>query len=180
MLVGMGLFKLGVFSAARSNRFYWSLLLGGVMIGVPLILIGYQRNVEAGFSADVTMFLNSQYNYIGSIFMAMAWVGLVILIVKAGALKMATGALAAVGQMALTNYLMQTIICTTIFYGHGLGLFGRFNYLEQIYFVLGVWIVELLWSPWWLKRFRFGPFEWLWRSLTYWRLQPMRRTSATV
>lgn len=175
MLVGMGLFKLGVFSAARSHRFYWCLLLGGILIGVPLILMGYQRNVEAGFSADVTMFLYSQFNYIGSIFVALAWVGLVMLIVKAGALKWLTSALAAVGQMALTNYLMHSIICTTIFYGHGLGLFGQYNYLEQMYFVLGIWIVELIWSPLWLRAFRFGPFEWLWRSLTYWQLQPLKR-----
>ena len=72
------------------------------------------------------------------------------------------------------------IICTTIFYGHGFGLFGRYNYLEQFYFVLGIWLVELIWSPLWLKHFRFGPFEWLWRSLTYWRRQPMKRAPAVA
>ncbi len=178
MLVGMGLYKLGVFSAARSTGLYLGLLVVGVVVGVPLILVGYQRNVEVGFAMEEAMFFNSQFNYFASLFMALAWVGLVMLIVKAGALKLLTGALAAVGQMALTNYLMQTIICTTIFYGHGFGLFGRFNYLEQFYVVLGVWGVELIWSPLWLKHFRFGPFEWLWRSLTYWRLQPMKRAAA--
>jgi uncharacterized protein len=77
--------------------------------------------------------------------------------------------------MALTNYLMQTIICTTIFYGHGLGRFGHFERTEQILTVLAVWIVELIWSPIWMRYFRFGPFEWLWRSLTYLKPQPMRR-----
>lgn len=85
------------------------------------------------------------------------------------------GSLAATGQMALTNYLMQTIICTTIFYGHGLGLFGSVERTGQILIVFAIWAAQLLWSPWWLARFRFGPFEWLWRSMTYLRAQPLRR-----
>ena len=175
MLVGMGLFKLGVFSAASSSKFYWSLLLGGVLIGIPLILVGYQRNVEAGFSADVTMFLNSQFNYVGSIFMALAWVGLVMLIIKAGAMKWLTGALSAVGQMALTNYLMQSILASLVFYGYGLGMYGALDRFGQQLVVVGIWTLQLIWSPIWLARFRYGPAEWLWRSLTYWRRQPMRR-----
>ncbi len=175
MLIGMGLFRLGVFSAKRSMACYLNMLVLGLVIGLPMILLGYQRNVEANFAMESAMFVNSQFNYVGSVFVAMAWVGLVMLVVKAGALSWLTNALSAVGQMALTNYLMQSIICTTIFYGHGFGLFGKFNYLEQFYFVLGVWAVELIWSPLWLKRFRYGPFEWLWRSLTYWRFQPLAR-----
>jgi uncharacterized protein len=76
--------------------------------------------------------------------------------------------------MAFTNYLMHTLICTTIFYGYGLGLFGRVERFGLMAFVLGIWILQLLVSPIWLKHFRFGPAEWLWRSLTYWRRQPMR------
>ena len=77
--------------------------------------------------------------------------------------------------MAFTNYIMQTILCTLIFYGHGLGLFGSMGRTEQALLVLGVWILQLFLSPLWLKHFQFGPLEWVWRSLTYWRLQPMRR-----
>ena len=76
--------------------------------------------------------------------------------------------------MALTNYISQSLICTVIFYGHGLGLFETLGRPEQLLIVLGVWVVQLLWSPWWLDRFRFGPLEWLWRSVTYWSPQPMR------
>jgi uncharacterized protein len=83
-------------------------------------------------------------------------------------------ALAAVGQMALTNYLMQTVICTFLFYGFGMGLYGKLERHELYYVVVAVWLVELVWSPLWLARFRFGPFEWLWRSLTYWQKQPMK------
>ena len=94
---------------------------------------------------------------------------------KSNVLGFAKRVLAAVGQMALTNYPMQSIICTAVFYGHGLGQFGHSDRTEQILTVLGVWIVELIWSPIWMHYFRFGPFEWLWRSLTYLKPQPMQR-----
>jgi uncharacterized protein len=77
--------------------------------------------------------------------------------------------------MAFTNYLVQTVICTTIFYGHGFGLFGSVERTGQILIVLAVWALQLWYSPLWLRHFRFGPAEWLWRSLTYGRPQPMRR-----
>ncbi len=61
-----------------------------------------------------------------------------------------------------------------MFYGYGLALFGRFGRFDLWVFILGVWAVQLVSSPWWLGRYRFGPAEWLWRTLTYWRRQPMR------
>jgi len=76
--------------------------------------------------------------------------------------------------MALTNYLMQSILATFIFYGHGLGLFGTVGRAEQWGYILGIWILQILGSKWWLDRFKFGPFEWLWRSLTYWKLQAIK------
>jgi uncharacterized protein len=77
--------------------------------------------------------------------------------------------------MAFTNYLMQSLICTTLFYGYGFGLFGRLGYAEQLLVVLAVWALQLVISPIWLRSFYFGPMEWVWRSLTYWRPQPMLR-----
>jgi uncharacterized protein len=77
--------------------------------------------------------------------------------------------------MALTNYLLQTVICTAIFYGHGFGLFGQLERWTQALVVLAVWLVQLILSPLWLGRFRFGPAEWLWRTLTYMKRQPMHR-----
>ncbi len=78
------------------------------------------------------------------------------------------------GRMALTNYLIQSLICTFIFYSHGLGKFGQIGPAYLPLFVLAIYGVELMWSPWWLKRFHFGPAEWVWRSLTYGKAQPMR------
>lgn len=83
--------------------------------------------------------------------------------------------LAAAGQMALTNYLLQTIICTTLFYGYGFGLYGQIGAFGGILLTLAIYALQLAFSVWWLRRFRFGPMEWIWRSLTYLRRQPMRR-----
>ena len=88
--------------------------------------------------------------------------------------------LAAVGQMALSNYLFDSIVCTTIFYGYGFDFFGSL-YRPLLYaIVLLIWTFQLLVSPIWLDHFRYGPAEWLWRSLTYWRWQPMRVDSAEM
>jgi len=122
-----------------------------------------------------SFFLGSRYNYRASIPVSLGWVGLVMLVCKKGVLGSVTSRLAAVGRTAFTNYLAQSVLCTTIFYGFGLGLYGDVERTGQILIVFAVWAVQLVVSPLWLRRFRFGPFEWAWRSLTYGRLQPMRR-----
>jgi len=81
--------------------------------------------------------------------------------------------------MAFTNYVTQTVICTTIFFGHGFALYGKVERVGQFAIVVGVWILQLLICPLWLRYFRFGPLEWVWRSLTYWRREPMRLQPAT-
>src|SRR6185437_13276031 len=110
----------------------------------------------------------------GSVMVALGHVGALLLIYKAGMLTWLTTRLAAVGRMALSNYLTHSIVCTTIFYGYGFGLFGTINRTGLAAIVLAIWIFQLIISPIWLEHFRFGPAEWLWRSLTYWRLQPVR------
>jgi uncharacterized protein len=75
--------------------------------------------------------------------------------------------------MALSNYLMQSILCTTLFEGWGFGLFGTLDRIQLLGVVAAIWLVQLAVSPFWLRHFRFGPMEWLWRSLTYWRRYPI-------
>ncbi|UCG16284.1 MAG: DUF418 domain-containing protein [Phycisphaerales bacterium] len=175
MLVGMGLFKLGVFSAKRSYAMYVTMAVIGFSVGIPIILYGVHRNFAAEWSFRSCFCLGAQFNYWASLLVAMGWVGLVMLVCKHSIAPKLIRTLAAVGQMAFTNYLLQTVICTTIFYGHGFGLFGQVERLGQILIVLAVWIVLLVLSPLWLRHFRFGPAEWLWRSLTYMSAPPMRR-----
>jgi uncharacterized protein len=78
-----------------------------------------------------------------------------------------------VGKMAFSNYILQTIICTLIFFGYGLGYFARLEYYQLNFIVVAIWMLQLIISPLWLNHFRFGPLEWAWRSLTYWKRQPM-------
>ena len=80
-----------------------------------------------------------------------------------------------VGQMAFTNYLMQSLLCGFYFYGIGLNKFGELERHELYIVVVIVWLIEITWSHLWLKYFLFGPVEWIWRSLTYWKKQPMKR-----
>ncbi|MEK7834421.1 MAG: DUF418 domain-containing protein [Acidobacteriota bacterium] len=95
---------------------------------------------------------------------------------QAGRVKWLTRLLAAAGQMALSNYLTQSVIFSLVFYGFGFGLFGLLGSAAAALLGLAVFAGQLVTSDWWLRRFRFGPMEWLWRSLTYGRWQPLRRT----
>ncbi len=175
MLIGIVLYRSGFLSGRSRPRTYVAVGGLGLLIGLPLVLTGVANNFEAGWTLEYSMLFGSQYNYWGSLFVSAAWIAVVLLASGWGRLAPLTGLLAAVGRMALTNYLLQTMICTTIFYGHGLGLFGRVERVGQIAIVAGVCVVSLVVSPLWLRRFRYGPFEWMWRSLTYGRRQPMRR-----
>jgi len=82
--------------------------------------------------------------------------------------------LAPMGRMALTNYIMQTLILSLIFHGYAGGLWGQVSRAPQLLLVVGILVFQGFVSAWWLRRFRFGPLEWLWRSATYKSLQPMR------
>ena len=175
MLLGMALHKWGVFAAKRSTAFYLCLLGAGILVGLPVVAWGLHSHETAQWDPITTKFLTSQYNYWGSIIVALGWTGLVMLVVKWGVFRWLQTSLAAVGRMALTNYLLQSIVCITLFYGHGLGWYGSVERTGQAMVVLAMSIAQLVWSPLWLSTFRYGPFEWLWRSLTYWRVQPMRR-----
>ncbi len=103
-----------------------------------------------------------------------------MLIAKTDAMRRLMQRFAAVGRMALTNYLMHSVILTTVFYGYGLGLYGDLSRSWQMVFVAAVVGLQLVVCPWWLRRFRFGPVEWLWRSLAYWERQPMRVAGANT
>jgi uncharacterized protein len=175
MLLGMALFKWGVLTGERPRRFYRGLAAGGLSVGLALAAYGLYRHTEAGWSFPYSMFFGEMYNYWGSLAVSLGYVGLVVLACRAPRLAAALRPVAAVGRTAFSNYLFQTLLCTTLFYGHGFGLFGRVDRVGQLLVVLAVWAVELIVSPRWLRAYRFGPAEWLWRSLTYRRLQPMRQ-----
>lgn len=178
MLAGMALVKWGVLSAQRSRRFYAVTIIAGLAIGWPLSIYGAAQNFAHNWSQDYSMFGGALFNYWGSAAVALAYVSLVMIWWGSSFAEPLKRALGAVGRMAFSNYILETIICTTMFYGHGFGLFGMVPRWGQLCIVVTIWIILGCWSHSWLKRFRFGPLEWLWRGLTYKRRQPMRRALA--
>ncbi len=175
MLIGMALYKWGVFSAKRSARFYNWLMIIGVVLGLPLVIYGVIDNFAHDWEVLHAQFgPGLLFNYFGSVLISLGYVAAIMRMVQANLFGALQQRLAAVGRAALTNYLLHSILATFIFYGHGLGLFGAVERWQQMIVVLLIWLVQLIVSPIWLRHFRFGPFEWLWRSLTYMRLQPLR------
>ena len=175
MLLGMALYKWGVLSAKRSKAFYTRMILIGLLVGWSIVSIGIWKNFEAGWKMDYSMFTGSQFNYIGSLAVALGYIGLIMLICKSNILEAVKRVLSAVGKMAFTNYILMSILATLIFYGHGFGLYGHVERGGQALFVIGIWIIILIISPVWLNYYRYGPLEWLWRTLTYWHRQKFAR-----
>lgn len=176
MLIGMALYKWKILSGERTSKFYFNGFIIGTLIGFPLVIMGVYQNFDHNWAYEYSMFLGSQFNYFGSVFVSFAYICLIMLLVQKGKLIWCQKNLALIGRTALSNYLMQTFICTTLLYGYGLGigLYGKVERWQMIPIVVVVWIIQILLTRFWLKRFRFGPFEWLWRSLTYWKMQPLR------
>jgi uncharacterized protein len=177
MLLGMALFKSGVLSAAKSNAYYIRMTLIGLVCGLALSSMGVYQNFEAEWEMGYSRFVGSQFNYFGSIFTALGYIGIVMLIAKSHVLQGFKKVMSAVGKMAFTNYILMSMIGMFIFYGNGLALFSQVERSEQMLFIAGVWIVMMIISPLWLKHFRFGPLEWLWRVLTYMKMQPFKKAS---
>lgn len=179
-LLGMGLAKAGVFTATRSYRFYGSLVAAGFLVGAPLNYWAAQKWRAANFGIpEYFTYLNSTGDT-GRLLVGMAYVSLIMMACKAG-WRWLTAPLADVGRLALSNYLLTSILLTLFFNGYGLGMFARLERHQLYWVVLGMWAINLLVSPLWLRYFQFGPAEWLWRSLTYWHRQPMRiRQAFTV
>ena len=112
--------------------------------------------------------------------LALFFVALVATLWQKAAWQPLLGVLAPVGRMALTNYLLQTVICVTIFYGYGFGLFGQFGALKATAVAIAIFLGQIVLSTLWLKYFRYGPMEWIWRQLTYRQRLSLRASRATV
>lgn len=167
MMIGLALFKWGFLSG---NAPVWVYLLVAAIGAAALAVVAYQArlNYAAAFEFLHMQSRGSLVNPTLSILITLLYASLLILCVKTGALSFLTNALAPVGQMAFTNYIAQSVIMTVIFYGgRGLGLYGDVSRDMLFAIVAGVWVLQLIWSPLWLSRFKMGPLEWLWRRLSY-------------
>jgi uncharacterized protein len=175
MLIGVALFSLGALQGRWSTRRYVVLTLAGYGLGLTINVLETASILRSGFDPVVVHGLQSSTYELGRLPTTLGHVGLVLLLWRSEAFAAAFRRLAAVGRMAFTNYLTQSLICSLLFTGVGFGLYGQLARHQLYYVVVAIWIVQLLWSPWWLARFRYGPLEWLWRSLTYRAWQPFRR-----
>lgn len=174
MMIGMGLFKAG-FLAGRSPAWIYALF---VALGAGALWLIWRESSEviaAGFPFIETN-LKPANTFLAPL-VSLAYASALILLARFG-LKMILYPLACAGRMAFTNYLTQTLIMTTIFYGgRGLGWYGLIGWPEMWMVIGAVWAAQLIWSPLWLSVFRMGPLEWGWRCLTYRRLVPIRKTT---
>lgn len=162
MLLGMALYRLGVFDASRSVHTYVIMLVLGFSVGIIVNTYEVMTTLNSNYSES--SLYHWSYN-LGRMAMAFGYIGTVMLICKLGVLPRIRGCLAAVGKMALTNYLMQSLFCLTFFIL--LGFYGKLRFHELYYVVFVIWILQLIYSPLWLARYRYGPAEYLWRRWTY-------------
>ncbi|XWW44557.1 DUF418 domain-containing protein [Fibrella sp. USSR17] len=179
MFLGMALLGLGFFSNKLSTETYLTLLLVGYGLGLPVSWFYVQNSanmlLNPGQVIDTYRISPNTLYDVRRVLLALGHASLLLLVYRSQLVPWLMRALTAVGQMAFTNYLTHSIVCSLFFYGYGLGNFGKLAYHQLYYVVFAIWVVQLIISPIWLTYFRFGPFEWLWRSLTYWSPQPMRR-----
>jgi uncharacterized protein len=174
MLLGMSLYKMGFLDGRRAMGQY--AIVAAICIPAGLLLASYGViALERVRFAMPQRTVADLWNYTGAVLASVGYAAVLIMIVKSGALPLLRHALAAVGQMAFSNYLLHSIITAIIFLGWGFGVVGQMDYAEQLLVVVAIWVFQLVVSPIWLAHYRFGPAEWLWRSLTYWQRQPMRR-----
>ncbi len=179
----LGLFLLGAWfvrsgAIARPQDFaglYGRLRLVVFPLGLAMMLVSFVMHptidmVTLNLSTATAMGLSS----LGGTMMALGYLAWIVKGVQSTSTTSLLGRLAPAGRMALTNYLLQSLVCTWIFYGYGLGYFEQLPRAWQVPFVFGFFLLQVGLSQAWLSRFRMGPMEWLWRVATYLKLPPMR------
>ncbi|MFH4967886.1 DUF418 domain-containing protein [Gaetbulibacter sp. M240] len=174
MLLGIALFKLNILSAEKSYKFYGLIALIGYAIGISINYYEIKTILDSQFS--FMGFSQSFATYqLGRVPVAIGHIGLIMLFCKLPLLNWLKKSLAAVGKMALTNYIMHSVIALFIFTGAGFAMFGKLQRHELMYVVFSIWIFQLIVSPIWLKYYRFGPLEWLWRNLSYLKVHALKK-----
>ncbi|MBB3837573.1 uncharacterized protein FHS57_001570 [Runella defluvii] len=183
MLLGLALFKWGFLTGAWSNKEYWTVAKIGYGFGLPLVIYSnyYAFHHFSTLEANLARMEEVPINWVNLIYpfqrilLVMAHAAALILLYKSGVIQGLMNRLVAVGRMAFTNYISHSVICTLFFFGYGLNYYAELAFYQIYIVVLAIWAFQLIISPICLKYFLFGPLEWLWRSLTYWKVQPLKR-----
>ena len=178
MLFGMAALKSGFLSGDWTKSRYLTWALGGLAVAIPAYAFIARQLIADGFTVPgiFTWVLTATIPF--RPLMIVAYAAIVIVATrKSGWL---VDRIAAAGRAAFTNYLGTSILMTGLFYGWGLGLYGSLSRAPLWIPVVLMWVVMLAWSKPWLDRFAYGPFEWLWRGLARWKVQPMRKTPPAI
>ncbi len=153
----------------------------GMFIGLPLMLWSAWRHPTMSFSEmNFGIALSQTAAMVANVLMSLGYMSMIVLAMQQPAQARWLRWLAPAGRMALTNYLLQSVVCTAIFYGYGLGYFERLPRAWQPLFVVVLFALQVVSSRWWLARYRYGPMEWLWRWMTYARRPSMRSDAAAA
>ncbi len=175
MLIGVAGLRSGFLTGDWPRRTYIRIAAGGIAIGAIFSVASGLTLIDLGFPPWLILGANYGFGAPAHIAMALGYAALIVLMIRPGGWL--TARIAAVGRAAFTNYLGTSILASLIFYGDGLALFGHLSRAQAwAVAVPGIWLIMLLWSKPWLDRFTYGPFEWVWRSLSRGKLQPMRRS----
>ena len=172
ILIGAGLYRTGFMNGSLSPKVYRTTAIAGLAIGLPLAALGVIVTAANDYSREIA-FIGQAPNTLGTIPASLGYMSLIIIWNNRGDSGFRRR-LRAVGRMALTNYLAQTILgvlALTVWFGDA----GWVNRAAVLIFVFAVWAIQIWWSQTWLDRFLYGPAEWLWRCATYRGIQPLRR-----
>jgi uncharacterized protein len=183
-LAGMFAWRKRVFHPAPESlplyrRWMWLGLAVGLTGNIAFTVIRWFLDPPA-MPTNWTSFLMLPLNVLSVPMLSIGYICLVILICQSEAWRARLHRFAAIGRTALTNYLLQSVIGTLIFYNYGLGFFGDAGPALLLPLTVVLFIAQMYLSPWWLARYRFGPVEWLWRRLTYGGPLAMRREGAVA
>ncbi|MCA1799008.1 MAG: DUF418 domain-containing protein [Xanthomonadaceae bacterium] len=176
-LIGAAFGRAGVFSSLDANwPLFRRMMLFGYGIGLPAALVWgiHGADIEMMFPTVKGAALMTSAA-IANMGLCLAYIGTLVALLRGG--RMWLMRLAPVGRMALTNYLMHSVVFTLLFYGYGAGLYGEFGRAATTLMALALYAFQVWFSGWWLERYRIGPMEWLWRTLTYGRVQPFRSSA---
>lgn len=175
-LIGLALGKSGKLNSINQNKpFFKKMFLISLLIGLPIVALHpYGVFTYSRLAFDMSGAYHIIGLFLGSPILALAYFsGGLLLYNRFSSVKLLQ-MVSSTGRMALTNYLMQSIICTTLFYGYGLGLYGKVDAFQALVLTLVIWGIQLPISHWWLSKYKFGPAEWLWRWITYGERIPNR------
>ena len=176
MFLGMAFFKMGILTGEAPTKIYWWMLIVGLGLGLFLSYLYMQPTVKYQYNNfEYTKHVSFEYYQFQRVLRSLGLFACLMLMYKSGLFKWLFALMRPVGQMAFTNYLMQSLLCGLFFNSIGLGMYGKLQRIEIYYVVFAVWLFQIIFCNIWLRYYRFGPFEWAWRSLTYWKRQPFRK-----